>query len=524
MTDRPPLDLTALVGILRRRKWLILGTATLAAALAFGLSSLQAERYEAVASLLFRQAEPPPRIDPDEPPPDLANSPERVAATNLALASLETVTARARRRLNSPLSVEELRGKVDLEPAGQADIVEVRASAGTPEAASLRANVFAEEVVRFRAERAQEGVQRVIDAIRGQLSSVPPRGSLARRLSERAEQLEVEKRLESGDVEIAEEAVPPLDPAAPKPVRNTLIGGVLGLLLGGLLAVVLQRFDRRLEDEPELAELVGAPIVGRIPVERDSGWEGELFREAYQFLRANLELGLRGERQQVLAVTGAAPGVGKSSVVARLAEAFALSGSRVIAVDCDLRKPRLHEYFNVSGEGGVMDVVVAGRDAGLLHETADELLQDTSEGVKVLTAGPFLPATAPAISSAGALKEVITGFRLKADHVLLDTAPVTIGALTSVVAADADGVLLVVDLNDVDRDILTAAVEQLRTAGARIVGVVLNRAPVLLPAEDYRGYYSSGIESGVYRPAQDKNGRRRRGVGQLRATARKDDS
>ncbi len=74
---------------------------------------------------------------------------------------------------------------------------------------------------------------------------------------------------------------------------------------------------------------------------------------------------------------------------------------------------------------------------------------------------------------------------------VLDTAPVTIGALTSTVATSADGVLLVVDLSDVDRDVLAAAADQLRSAGAKIIGVVLNRAPVLLTDSAYRTYYEA---------------------------------
>src|SRR5207342_2630591 len=112
MNEHAQLDLASLMGVLRRRRWLILGTALAAAALAFAFSALQDDRYEAEAKVLFRQAQAPPRVDPNEPPPDIADSPERVAATNLAFASLETVTQRAKERLNSPLSVDDLRDQV----------------------------------------------------------------------------------------------------------------------------------------------------------------------------------------------------------------------------------------------------------------------------------------------------------------------------------------------------------------------------------------------------------------------------
>jgi polysaccharide biosynthesis transport protein len=491
MNEHAQLDLASLVAVLRRRRWLIVGIALGAAALAFAFSALQAERYEAEAKVLFRQAQAPPRVDPSEPPPDIADSPERVAATNLAFASLETVTARAKRRLHTTLSVDDLRENVRFEPAGQADIVKVIASGGTPAVARRRANVFANEIVKVRSERARAQVQRVIDAIRGQLAAVPSEGRLADQLTRRAEQLEVEKRLEGGDAEVAEMATTPTDPVAPRPVRNTIIGGLLGLLLGSVLAVVLRRFDRRVENETELSQLIGAPVMGRIPVEGE-GWERELYQDSFHFLRTNLEAASEGRRHQVIAVTGAVPGVGKSSVAARLAEALALGGSHVVAVDCDLRKPKLHEHFGVSGEFGVADALAAGAGTmGLLHQTAENLLQETEEGVRVLAAGTFFPVANSVLKGAVPLGELVERMRLAADWVVLDTAPVTIGALTSTVATSADGVLLVVDLSDVDRDVLAAAADQLRSAGARIIGVVLNRAPVLLTDSAYRTYYEA---------------------------------
>ena len=99
--------------------------------------------------------------------------------------------------------------------------------------------------------------------------------------------------------------------------------------------------------------------MGRIPVEGE-GWEKELYVDSFHFLRTNLEAAREGRRHQVVAMTGAVPGVGKSSVAARLSEALALGGSHVVAVDCDLRKPKLHDYFGVSGEFGVADALAAG--------------------------------------------------------------------------------------------------------------------------------------------------------------------
>ena len=102
--------------------------------------------------------------------------------------------------------------------------------------------------------------------------------------------------------------MPPRDKSSPKPLRNTVIGLLLGLILGSLLAIVLQRFDRRVESEAEVGELFEAPVIARVPVERASGWERELFAESFQFLRANLQLRDPEGKYRTIAVTSALAG------------------------------------------------------------------------------------------------------------------------------------------------------------------------------------------------------------------------
>ena len=118
MKNQSQFDLATVLGTIRRRIKLVLAVAIAAAALATGLSLLQDDRYEASADLQFSQEESAPSVDPAEPPADPTESPERIAATNLALASLDTVGVRARERLNSPLSIEGFRDTVEARAAG----------------------------------------------------------------------------------------------------------------------------------------------------------------------------------------------------------------------------------------------------------------------------------------------------------------------------------------------------------------------------------------------------------------------
>lgn len=479
------LDLAGFVGIIRRRIWLVLGIAVATAALATVFSLLQDSRYEANADLQFRQDERTPAVNPAEPLPDPTVSPERIAATNLALASLDKVTARVKQRLNSPLSVEELRDRVELKPQGQADIVRITAEGGTAREAARTANAFAREVASVRREDSQANVQRVIDAIDAQLAGTPAGSSSEAELRRRQDQLKVEKRLRTGDVEIVQAAIPPSQRSSPKPLRNGAIGLVLGLILGILVAFLRQRFDRRVDKEDELPGIVGAPVIARVPVERSTGWERELFIESFQFLRANLELRDPDAQPRTIAVTSPLPGNGKSTVAGQLADAIALSGAEVIVVDCDLRRPTLHNYYGVTARDGLTSALVGLRDPlEMLHQT-------DAPSVRLLPAGPFMPLHASVLAGSKGMSRVLARLRSAADYVIVDTSPVTIGADTSAIAASVDATVLVVDINTVRRDVLAAASEQLRSAHANIAGIVVNRAETMLEDQAYKGYYAA---------------------------------
>jgi polysaccharide biosynthesis transport protein len=477
------VDFQVVVRALSRRWRLIALITIVSAGLALGVSLILPDRYEASADLLFREADPAPNIDPNEPLPERSQAPERIAATNLALASLDRVATRVETKLKTDLTAKELRDRVELDPQGQADIVTITATGDSPAQAARIANAFANEVVAARRDAARQKIQRVIDAINAKLAATESSDALAGELNRRAEQLEVERQLETGEVEIAEPAVPPREKSSPKPARNTAIGLLLGLILGSLLAILLQRFDRRVESEAEVGELFDAPVIARVPVERASGWERELFSESFQFLRANLQLRDPDSNYRTIAVTSALPGNGKSTVAARLAEALALSGSEVVIVDCDLRRPTLHEYYAVSAHDGVTSALVG------LHDPVDMLRPTYIPTVRLLPAGPLMPLPPSVLAGTKGMGDVLSRLSRVADYVIVDTSPVTIGADASAIASCVDATIVVVDIESVGRDVLAAANEQLRAARANIVGVVINRADILHKDQAYRGYY-----------------------------------
>lgn len=462
MTKGRDFQLAAVLAELRRRAWLIVLCTLLSAGLAFGLSQLVDERYEASADLLFVETNP--------------NAPERTAATNLALASLDAVMFRVKRRLNSDLPVEDLREQFELEPRGQADIVRVKASAGTPKQAARRANVLAEEVVAMRRERARDAIQRQIDALDGQLEEVGSNPELADRLEQRQRDLEVDKALATGDVELADPAVPPVEPASPRPLRNAAIAGLLGLLISVGIAFALRSVQRRV-GEKEVAEIFDAPILARVPTRGRKAWREQRYLEAFQFLRANVALKLERRagadaphRGRLIAVTSPLPGNGKSTVVAALANALAVNGSEVLAVDADLRKPLLGEQFGIPGLHHGLTEVLLGHADPQAYIKATPL-----PSVALLPGGRLVGNFAVAHATASRLPEVLDDLRGRADVVLIDTAPVALAAETSILTSLVDEVILVVDARDLRREALEDTRDQLARARANLAGIVVNR-------------------------------------------------
>jgi Mrp family chromosome partitioning ATPase len=460
------MDLHKLVALVKARAGLLAVVTLLAAAVAFLVSLGQSERYQATAVLLFGGT-PRAEILLEGGTPDSSTAPEQSTATNIALASLDSVAARVKRRLGTPASVDELKGAVDISARGQSDLVDLTAEWDDPNGAALLATTFAEEVVALRRGMAQEEIQRAIDALNQTIAAGGDEEATAP-LRQRVSQLVLLKAVQTGDVRLAERATPPQSASSPRPLFNAVAAGLVALLLGLGAVVLLAGLDTRIHDERELTELLEAPVLARIPevarprrfIPSGTRDEESSFLEAIQFLRLNVQRTRREGEGLVVAVTSPLAGDGKTMVVAWLAQSLAFNEAEVIAVDCDLRNPTLHTYFDARDElGGVLPnlrLVPAGDQDALPVELAGQ---------------------AP-------MRRMFDALRDESDYVVVDTAPVASVAHASAVAAVVDAVILVVDLERIRRKDLLAAKEQLENARAKVLGIVLNRV-----AGDVRPYY-----------------------------------
>lgn len=382
--------------------------------------------------------------------------------------------------------------------------------------------------------------------------------------------------LAAADIEIVDLATLPYLPAGVPWWIKVTLALVFGLVAGTVIALLLEAKNRSIRGPEDLEELLHLRGLGVIPpvteaiaaeeslaLGRSTAPAGELVKpapqgvvtdssvwpsvgaEAFRLLYSSLTYGW-GERQRTILVTSVAPLEGKTLVAANLAVTFAREGARVLLVDCDLRRPRLHKVFQVARSPGLVDLLRTASETRSEEDSADEdrpaapsysMLPGivrpngaenaepaSSNGTGVSENGHKTPALPRAITRTSAsfrnirqtinqglwllpsgavvtnpaetlragtfrnlLQELSTGF----DVIIVDTPPALVSADAVILAPVADDVLLVIRAGKTDRDAADRVHQQLTDAGANVVGAVLND-PEGKVTRDRASYYSYG--------------------------------
>jgi capsular exopolysaccharide synthesis family protein len=190
--------------------------------------------------------------------------------------------------------------------------------------------------------------------------------------------------------------------------------------------------------------------------------------EAYRTLRTNLQFVQHGEDVRVFIVTSGALGEGKTTTVANLGVALAQAGRRIVLVSCDLRRPRLHKFFDLQNETGLSSVLSGQSDLATAMQRAKNL-----DNVILLASGPIPPNPAELLAS-DRMRRVVDELRRAADFVIIDTPPLFAVSDALPLAALSDGAILVADAVATTRTAVRHARQQLDQVGARVLGGVLN--------------------------------------------------
>jgi capsular exopolysaccharide synthesis family protein len=284
---------------------------------------------------------------------------------------------------------------------------------------------------------------------------------------------------------LVESAAAPEVPLKPKKALNIALACVFGLLLGILLAALVEYLDDTIKEAEDVRRYLNLSVLGAVPrfkalgpnLISDQG-QRSVAAEAYRMLRANLAFASVDQPVKTLLVTAAGQGEGKTTTTANLGIAMAQEGRKVLLVDTDLRRPALHHLFELDNSRGVTNVLLGAA-------TLAEMVQATQiENLWILTSGPLPPNPAELLNSAS-MRELLAELKEEWDVVLCDSPPTMMAADAPILASLLDGVVLVVEQHKTSRHIIAEAVNVLRSAQARLLGVALNK----WQAEGYGYYY-----------------------------------
>jgi len=293
---------------------------------------------------------------------------------------------------------------------------------------------------------------------------------------------------------VEQRASVPDDPVKPRKARNVLVGLTFGTLLGLGLAVLRDVLDNTVKDRETLENIASVGVVGNIPLDKERRKEAAIsfendaspMAEALRKLRTNLQFLAVDNPPRVIVVTSSMPREGKSTTTINLALALAEAEHNVVVVDGDLRRPHLDKYLGVVGSVGFSTVLAGGA-------SLDEVIQKSRfPGLSVLTSGAIPPNPSELLGSLAA-KKIMDELRGRFDYVIVDSSPLLAVTDAAVLAANADGVLIMARFGQTKRDQLSHAVAALKDVGAPLLGAVFTMTPSRGSASySYRYYGKDG--------------------------------
>ncbi len=351
--------------------------------------------------------------------------------------------------------------------------------------------------------------------------------NLLNSLVERQNETLVSAQLEgirSSSISIIDRAEVPTAPFAPKKGFNLLLAMIFGVFTGGGLCILLEQLDNTVKDSEDIDQLSGLPSLGAIPYLSPDGMSKKMLQaqyagyrnveskeksdlegtipevkeielinhrypglsvaEDYRTIRTSILLSQPDKRPKTIIFSSAMPQEGKSSTVVNMAVSFAQLGDKVLVIDADLRRPRLHRVFNVKNTNGL-----SGFLAGKIM-IKEAITKTSIDNIWLLPSGVIPPNPAELLGSQK-MKKMMNSVKDGFDIILIDTPPVLAVVDAVVVAAIADGAVFVVKAGETTRKNFMKSVGELKRANTHIIGVLLNELKVGKGDYYYMDYYRS---------------------------------
>ena len=340
--------------------------------------------------------------------------------------------------------------------------------------------------------------------------------TLLENLLQRSKENDVIMASKPNNISVVDYAITPEGPIGPNRTRTVFVALFLALGLGVGFALLLEYLDDTVHSTEEVERLLHLPALAVIPAALGNGKRRLLARpgslqkrngnpgdnpellmnvdgrsplaESYRHLRTSVLLSTAGRAPRSLLVTSSLPGEGKTTTAVNTAVSLAQTGTSVVIIDADMRRPRLRSIFGLSDRAGLSSILSSELSEAELLATVSQV---PINGLHVLTAGPIPPNPAELLGS-DQMRRLMIILQSKFNHVVVDSPPVSSFTDGVLISSMVDGVLLVVHGGKSSRHVVKRSRQLLQDVGAKIFGVVLNN--VNLQSHDYyyyQRYYGS---------------------------------
>lgn len=470
--------------LVRRRKWWVIALALAGLAVSLAVSFTEPKQYAATAQVLVLPSGQTSALGTTEQPVTPTD-----VQTMLQLVTSAPVTSAVRHLLGSAPAVTATE-------VAQTNVIAISAISPVPARAALIANAYARAFVSTQQTAALDNLAAAEGQLRTQIRSLGKQVKQLRRASgtasqlaalvnqqavlrEQLTQMQVSGTGDTGDLSIVTPAIAPVSPSSPKPAQDGLLGLAAGLILGLAAAFLRESLDDAVASKEAAEEFGGATVLAAVPMvtswkKRNRPLVVSLARptspaaEAYRSLRTSLQFARQDRDLHTILVTSPAAAEGKTSTLSNLGAVFAQAGLRVVLVSCDLRKPRLGQFFGLEERAGLTTAILG-------EQPVEELIQPVpgNENLWLLASGQLPPNPAELLNGRRA-QEIFATLRGLFDLVLIDSPPVLPVTDAVVLSRDADATLLIVAAGQTRRGDLQRSAEKLAQVNARVVGIVLN--------------------------------------------------
>ncbi len=517
------MDLRRQIGIVRAYLPMLIASALVAGGLAFLISSTLGKVYESRATLIVGQS-----LSASNPDYTQLLVSQRLSATYAEVALSRPILSGVISTLGLNETADDLAKRVVAFAAPDSTIITITVQDGDAGRAASIANELSQELidaspsiqgggteVQASIDADLTATQAQIDSAQAEVQSLsaltsPTAADLARIDTLQARLISLRTLytslvgLSSGNasnlLSVVEPAVAPTIPISPRPALNALVAALLAVILVFGLVYVREYLKDSVRDPNAVAKIAGLSTLGTIPKLASLRRRREIYRlvtvlyprsagaEAYRTLRTNIEFATAGAPLGTLLVTSANPGEGKTVTAANLAIAFAQTGRRVVLVDADLRRPGVHELFNLSNEEGLTALLRRDMVIGpVVRETE-------VPGLRVLTTGS-VTAHLTELLGTRRMRSVLEKLAADADLLVIDGPPLLAVTDSVIMSSYAGATLLVIDADRSQRRAVRSALEALERAGANVVGAAINRIPtdVQTTLGSYGDYFDESL-------------------------------